>query len=167
MALVPALRLPEMNAPKLDFPNVKVPDVLRGMDLSAISMPQVDLAATVTDVATAAGLRRPARRSRLPWVIAGLIVAGAATWSLMNSAQLRNRLRELMTSVHMRVSSMRSNAWDLATADPIAFPAAETKPIQPDPWERDEDVNMPDYPEGLGSSNGKRTPAQEESGSPV
>ena len=42
---------------------------------------------------------------RLPWAIAGLIVAGAAAWGLRNSPQLRNRLRELMTSVRVRVSS--------------------------------------------------------------
>lgn len=166
MAALPAIRLPEMDAPKLHLPSVKVPDALKAMELPDIRMPQVDLAATVMDVATTTGLRRPARRWRLPLAIAGLIVAGAA-WGVINSPELRKRLRELMTSVRERVLAMRSNAWDLATADPIAFPASETKPIESDASDHGEDVGAPDYPEGLGSRNGKRRSAHEVSPSVV
>ena len=137
--------------------------MVKRVDLPAIDIPDVDVSRTLTDVAVATGLR-PARRSRLPIAIVGVVIAGTAAWAVMNSQQLRSRLAELATAVRERVSSMRSTEWD--QADPIAFPAAETKPIQPEQWDQGEDVGAPDYPEGLGSNNGDR-PAPKESTTPV
>lgn len=165
MAAVPAIRLPEIDVPKLDRPDVKVREALTGMNLPAIDMPDVNLAGTLADVVAATGVRRPARRSRLPFAIAGLIVAGTAAWAITNSQQLRKWLRDLVASVRERFSSMQSNASD--EADPIAFPAAETEPIQPGAWDRRGDVDVPDYPEGLGSRNDDQMLAPEEGADPV
>jgi hypothetical protein len=164
MAALPAVRLPEIDVPKLNRPSVEVPEAFKSMNVLEIDIPDLDVARRLTDAAVATGLR-PARRSRLPFAIAGLIVAGTAAWAVMNSRQLRNRIAELATSVRERVSSIRSSEWD--QADPIAFPAAETKPIQPEPWDRREDEDSPDYPEGLGSNNGDRMPAAQENTTPV
>ena len=163
MATLPAIRLPDIDVPKLDLPNVEVLEAIKRMNLPAIDMPDVDVSRALPDVAVATGLR-PARRSQLPVAIAGLIVAGMAGWAILSSQQLRNRLAGLARSVRERISSMRSSEWD--QGDPIAFPAAETKPIQPEPWDRRENADAPDYPEGLGSNNDDR-PTPKQNASPV
>lgn len=163
MAALPAVRVPEIDVPTLDRPNLEIPEAIKRMSLPAIDMPDVDVSRALTDVAVATGLR-PARRSRLPVAVVGLVVAAAAAWAVMNSQQLRTRLAEFATAARDRVSSMRSTDWD--QADPIAFPAAETKPIRPEPWEQVEGVGAPDYPEGLGSNNGD-LPAPKEITTPV
>ena len=146
----------QIKLPAVELPNVEVP---------AFDVPDVDLGATVSAAAEAVGLRQPARRSR--WFFAGgaLIVAAAAVWGAMRSPQVRARLQQLLQSTRERISAMRPNAFDLDVgdpADPIAFPAAETKPIAPDRWNEHEDTTTPDYPDGLGSNADDADASREE-----
>lgn len=164
MAAIPAVRIPDIDTSRLDRPKIGLPDAIAKLELPTIDMPHVDLAGALPDAATAAGLRRPAQRARWPFAIGALIVAGAAGWGLMKNPQLRTRLRELADSVRERISSMRSAAFSQASdrAEPIAFPAADTRAIPPDPWGVSEHIDTPDYPDGLGSGKEDPIPAHQE-----
>jgi len=152
----------QIKLPAVELPNVEVP----AFDVPAFDVPDVDLGATVSAAAEAVGLRQPPRRSR--WLFAGgaVVVAAAAVWSALRSPQVRARLQQLLQSTRERISAMRPNAFDLDVgdpADPIAFPAAETKPITPDRWNEHEDTSTPDYPDGLGSNADDADASREES----
>ena len=151
--------------------DIKLPNVgLHKMEVPAFDVSNIDLSSTVSEAAEAVGLRRPARRSRWLFALGGLIVAAAAGWGLLRSPQVRAKSQHVLDSIRERISAMRPNAFDLDVgdpADPIAFPAADTKPIAPDRWNDTEDLATPDYPEGLGSDSGDARPARKESKSPV
>jgi hypothetical protein len=152
MATVSEIQLPNVELPKMEVP--------------AFDMSSIDLRATVSEAAEAVGLRQPARRSRWFFALGGAMLAAVAGWGLLRSPQVRARSRQLLSSIRERISSMRPNAFDLDVsdpADPIAFPAADTKPIPPDRWRDTEDLATPDYPDGLGSDAGDASPAREES----
>ena len=156
MTAISDFRLPDTLA-KVNLPKV---------DLPTVDMPKIDLGRALSDAADAAHLGGRSRRSRWPFAVAGLIVAGVAGWAIMNSQQLRSSLREIANSARERISAMRSNPYDLSSIDrddPIAFPAAETKPIAPEPWTDGETIAAPDYPDGLGSNNDDGIPALEKS----
>lgn len=163
MAAFPTLRLPDVDTSKLERPRIGVPDAIAKLELPTIDMPQIDLASALPDAAAAVGLRRPARRSRLPFVIGGLIVAAAAGLGLMKNPQLRMRLRDVWDAARERISWIRSVAFGQASdrPDPIAFPAADTKAIPPDPWAVSEHIDAPDYPDGLGSGTEDPIPHEE------
>ena len=153
--------LSEIQLPTVDLPKVEVP---------AFDLPNVDPRATVSAAAEAIGVRQPARRSRWLMAAGALIVAAAAGWGVMRSPQIRARSQQFLRSVRERISAMRPNAFDLDVgdpADPIAFPAAETKPISPDRWNDIEDSGTPDYPEGLGADTGDPESSREASKSGV
>ena len=156
MATLSAPQVPSIDLPKLERPRFQLPETISNIDLEA----------TVSGAAETVGLRRPARRSR--WIVAlgGLALAAAAGWGLLRSPQIRARLQQLLRSIRERIATMRPNAFDLDVgdpADPIAFPAAETKPIAPDRWNAAEDLATPDYPDGLGTDSGDESQAREES----
>jgi hypothetical protein len=162
MAAVPEIQLPKVDLPRVDLPKVEVPRV----EMPAFDAPNIDLGATVSQAAEAVGLRRPARRSWWLIALAGAMLAAVAAWGLMRNPEVRARSQRLGLAVRERISAMRPNAWDLDVgdaADPIAFPAADTKPIAPDPWSDTEDLTTPDYPEGLGSDSGDADPVRKES----
>lgn len=166
MTALSAFRLPNIDVPDLDRPELRLPDALAKVDLPAVDLPQIDLRGALSDAAAAVHLGGRRRRPRWPFAIGGLIVAGVAGWTIMQNQQVRTSLRDMANSIRERISAMRSTAFDLSTiddADPIAFPAAETKPIAPDPWTDGENVDTPDYPDGLGSNNGDGMPIKEES----
>jgi hypothetical protein len=121
MATVSALRAPNVDVPRMDLPAFEVPDI--------------DVEGAVSQAAEAVGLREPARRSRWLLAIGALIVVAAAGWGLLRNPQVRVRSQQVLESIRLRISTMRPNAFDLdvgGRADPIAFPATETKPIPPD-----------------------------------
>ena len=144
---------------KAELPKVQLPEV---------DMPHIDLGATLAEAAEAVGLQRPARRSRWLVPLGGVILALVAGWGLSRSPQVRARAQQLVRSMRERLATIRPNAFDFdgdEATDPIAFPAAETKPIEPDRWNDTEDVAAPDYPDGLGSEAGDRVTAREQSSS--
>ncbi len=156
MATLSAPQVPNIDLPKFERPRLQPPEAISNLDLEA----------TVSGAAETVGLRRPARRSR--WIFAGggLVLAAAAAWGLLRSPQVRARSQQLLRSFRERIATLRPNAFDLDVgdaADPIAFPAAETKPIAPDRWNDAEDLATPDYPDGLGSDAGDDSPTREKS----
>ena len=135
MATLQAIRLPDIDPPKLERPNVKLPEV----------------GDAIADAAEAVGLRR-SRRSPWPFALAGLMVAGA-TWLLMKNQGLRARLVELTRAAREGITSWQRSAFgqaSFAESEPVAFTAAETKAIPADRW-TESDHQTPDYPDGLGS----------------
>ena len=165
MPTISALRAPTFEMPRVEPPKLPVPEAIARMELPTFDAPNVDLGATASDLAEMVGLRRPARRSRWFFALGGLILAAAAGWGLLRSPGARARSQQVVRSVRERISSIRPNPWDLDVgdpADPIAFPAAETKPIPPDRWNDSEDLVTPDYPDGLGSNTGDASPVREE-----
>jgi hypothetical protein len=143
MNALPTLRLPAIDLPKMDRPTIELPESLAGFEL------------------------RPRRRPRWPFALV-LAAAGLTGWAILNNDRMRARLAGLVPAVRERISALRSTGYDrLATdgRDPIAFPAAETRPIQDDPLTDVGSGDAPDYPPGLGSNNDDGIPAIEESAS--
>ena len=120
------------------------------------------------------GLPRPLtsdvvpQRPRWPLAVGGLIVAGLAGWAILSNEALRARLASGAGAIRERISAVRSNRYDrldIDRDDPIAFPAAETAPIEAAPYTDSATIDATGYPAGLGSNNGDGTPAFEETGS--
>ncbi len=91
---------------------------------------------------------------------AGIVVA-VAGWAAMNSATVRDRLSQAKSWITERVADMRSGEYE----EPVAFTAAETKPIEDSIDAVVSDPMSPDYPDGFGASkeslatNGRSTAA--------
>jgi len=151
MTALPTLRLPDIDLPKVDLPKVDLPNL------------------ALPDAITNFELR-PRRRPRWPFAVGALVAMGLAGWTIWSNHELRARLAGLVTSAREQIATMRSSRDDrspMVGEDPIAFPAAETRPIQDDPLTDVAIGDAPDYPSGLGSNNGDGIPAFEESTSRV
>jgi hypothetical protein len=162
MATAPALPARNIDLSRIERPNLQLGEALEKVELPSFDLPDVDLEGAVSQAAEAVGLRRPARRSRWWLALGGLLVATAAAWGFLRSPQARVKLQQVVRTIRERISSMRPNAFDLDVddpTDPIAFPAAETKPIPPDRWNDTDDLAAPDYPEGLGADASDHDPA--------
>ena len=137
------VRMPDFERPKLELPEFEMPKI----DLSNVEIPKVDVGKAIADAATAVGLTRP-RRSRWPFVIGAGIVVAVAGWTAMNSAAVRDRLSQAKSWISERVADMRSGEYE----EPVAFTAAETKPIEDSIDTVVSDPMSPDYPDGFGAS---------------
>lgn len=150
------VRMPDFERPKLEMPEFELPKI----DLSNVEIPKVDVGKAIADAATAVGLTKP-RRSRWPFVIGAGIIIAVAGWTAMNSSTVRDRLSQAKSWISERVADMRSGEYE----EPVAFTAAETKPIEDSIDTVVSDPMSPDYPEGLGTSteslatNGRSTAA--------
>jgi hypothetical protein len=182
---VPELSVKEIRLPELHLPEIKRDDIVRS--LSEISLPEVDLAKAapkfewpridlpsvdvgkaIAGAAAAAPFGRRAPRSRWPLAIAGLVVAALAGWAIWTNEALRSRVAQGTSAIRTQFAMMRSNRYDRLDSDrdePIAFPAAETAPIEDSPLSESGTSGATDYPAGLGSNNGDGMPALEETGS--
>jgi hypothetical protein len=148
-SLTKDFRLPEVHLPEFDRQSFEMPDVDRPrIDLSGIEMPTVDVGKAITGAATAVGLVKP-RRSRWPFVLGAGIVVAVAGLTAMNSTAVRERLGRARTWIDERLTAMRTRD---EARDPVAFTAAETRPIERLPDAGAFGVPMDDYPEGLGAS---------------
>ena len=151
------LRAPDLSKierPKIERPNIEMPEI----DLSGLDIRR-DVGKALTGAAVAVGLVRP-RRSRWPFVVAGVIIAGLTAWVLMNSAAIRERLDRASRTARVRIDEMRESHEDTT---PVAFTEAETAPIQPDAFGENGSADVAaafdaadavpnDYPEGLGAT---------------
>jgi hypothetical protein len=150
------LRRPDVHLPEIDVSSV---------DLSNLSLPKVDgptvegIQAAVRDVATNVGLVER-RRARWPFVVGAAVVAAGVGLAVMNSAALRERIERARASLMERIESMRSEESmrsDGRPEEPLAFTAAEPKPIEEPPYDMGSNPPTDDYPEGLGSQTEPQT----------
>ena len=148
-------RLPEIRLPEFERPTFEMPDVdlsrldLPKLDLSRLDVSKVDVGKALAGAATAVGLTKP-RRSRWPFVIGAGVVVAAAGLVALNRAAIQERLGRAKAWIEEQVTAMRA---ERADADPVAFTAAETKPIE-SASETSVFGEWPatDYPDGLGAS---------------
>lgn len=139
------MRMPDVDLKKMDRP--KLPDSVTKRD-----WPSVDIGKAVAGAAAAAHIGRQ-RRSRWPFAVGGLILAGVATAVIVSNETVRARIASLIESLRERIASMRAgyDGLDVERDDAVAFDAAETMPIQPSPFTEDSTAGA-DYPDGLGSN---------------
>ena len=153
------IRLPDVDLPRFERPRIDLPEAISKFEWPKIDLSSVDVGKAMAGAAAAAHIGRRARRPRWPLVVGGLIVAGLAGWAFLSNEALRARLARWAGVIRERISAVRSDRYDRLEIDrdhPIAFPAAETAPI-----------DATGYPAGLGSNNGDGIPAFEETGSPA
>ena len=161
----PQIDLSKIDLSKLEMPNVDVAKEVRdaGKDLRDAGK---HLAKNARNAAQDAGLVK--RPSRLPFVIAGAVTLGLVGWALANSPSVKARLQQAMRQARARMAEQRAQ-WGMDEAEPRAFDAAVTKPVDSSAFsESTIDRNSPfaeppsDLPDGLGKTNGKRTNTSEE-----
>jgi hypothetical protein len=113
------------------------------------------------EAAESAGLVKPNRVSRMPFVLAGLVTIGLVGWALFNSPSVKVRLRDSAQRARERMNERRT-AWDLDD-DTRAFDAAKTAGVKSSTYS--ESIDSPDspfaeqpapLPEGLGTDAGTR-----------
>jgi hypothetical protein len=166
------LHLPEISRKdimrslsEMRMPDVELPDSVTKRDWPKVEMPDMDLGKAVAGVAAAAHIGRRSR-SRWPFAVGGLILAGLATAAVLSNETVRAKISEGVEALRERISAMRSGSdeLDIDLDEPIAFDAAETAPItETSPYSEGSTETAP-YPSGLGS-NGHEDgiPAFEES----
>jgi hypothetical protein len=103
-----------------------------------------------------AGLVKPSRTRRFPFIFAGLVTLGLVTWAFANSPTVKSRLREGAQRARERMADRRS-AWDLDD-ETRAFDATPTAGVRSSTYsDAIPSANSPfadppsDLPEGLGS----------------
>jgi hypothetical protein len=87
------------------------------------------------------------KRSRWPFVLGAGIAIAVGAWGLMNLDAIRERLSRWGTTIQERVSEMTAGS---DYRDPVAFTAAEPKPIEDEPNVGDFMPAVDDYPKGFG-----------------
>lgn len=153
------LRLPDVDLTRLERPKFDLPE-------SVARFEWPDVGKAVAGAAAAANIGRRPSRPRWPLAVGGLIVAGLATWAILSNEALRARIASGANALRERITAMRSDDSDWLEMDrdePLAFDAAETKPIETPAYGETTTVGASGYPDGLGSNNGDAIPAFEES----
>jgi len=175
---MPQLPTKESRLPELHLPEISRDDIMRSLsermpdvDLSKVErpkfeMPDIDLGKAMAGAAAAAHIGRRSR-SRWPFAVGGLIIAGVATAAVLSNETVRAKIAGAFDALRERVAAMRSTGYedlDIDRDDPIAFDAAETAPITETSPYSDDPLETAPYPSGLGS-NGHEDgiPAFEES----
>jgi hypothetical protein len=118
------------------------------------------------EAAESAGLVKPNRMSRLPFVLAGLVTIGLVAWALFNSPSVKVRLRDSAQRARERMNERRT-AWDLDD-DTRAFDAARTAGVKSSAYSDSIDSAESPFaeppaplPEGLGAESGTRKAAKD------
>jgi hypothetical protein len=104
--------MPKVDLTKVDLSRVEMPKV----DLSAVELPRMDMGKMGSSARK--GARQAAeragivarRRSRLPFVILGVLTFGLVAWA-MSSPALKARMRDAAERARERMAERRS-AWD-------------------------------------------------------
>lgn len=136
---MPALRLREVQMPELHLPEMSRDDIVRviGDARREIELPKVDLSTidipkAITNAVEATGIGRSSRRSRLPFIIGGLVTLALVGFALLSSPMVRPRLSELGQKVKQRIDERRSaDGGGADSSEPHAFDAAVAVPIEP------------------------------------
>lgn len=116
------------------------------------------------------GWPRRGRPRRWPWVAGIILGTTMLGWAILSNAALRARLARSARAIRERIAALRSNRYDrleIDRDDPIAFPAAETAPIEASSFTASTTTDATGYPAGLGSNSGDGIPALKETGSPA
>ena len=168
---LPVLRLPEMSRDDIsaalgdmrrDIADAAqdIADASRDIDISKIEVPKIDVSRAdvskaVENAAVAVGIRSRSR-SRVPFVIAGVVTLGLVAWALFSSP-ITPRLREMAARARERFDEMRERqGFDEDEAH--AFDTAIPVPVEPSAYaDATTTTNSPfaepptDLPNGLGS----------------
>jgi hypothetical protein len=132
------------DMPKIDLSKLEMPK----MDLTKVDLSKVDVPKAFSDAAVAVGLaKRP--RSRWPFALGAVLVVTAAGIALMNTDAIAERIRQARRWIADRMDGMNTG---LMQDEAVAFPAAETMPIEPPAFDPTPASKPSDYPEGLGGS---------------
>lgn len=169
----PDLRLPEVSR---DDIGRAIEDVRRDVDLSrfdprkfdmpTIDLSKVDVPAAVTSAAQAVGVvKRP--RSRVPFVVGGLIVTGLIAWVAANSPAIRPRIDAAIARARTAIQARRDAMHDDEgpSTEPRAFDAAVAAPIDQGSFTSDAPTNGSpfdggaDLPDGFGADVKRLDPA--------
>jgi hypothetical protein len=94
---------------------------------------------------------RRSRRRRWPIAIGAVVAAAMAGAAILRSDTVRAALRERLMGLRERLSMAWTREADFMRDDPIAFPTADTAPMQASPYTDPATAPAADYPEGLGS----------------
>lgn len=147
-------RMPDIDLSKVVRPKFDLPDGVTKRDWPTFEMPSMDIGKAVAGAAAAAHIGRRSRRSRWPFAVGGLIVAGLATAAILSNETIRAKIAAGLEALRERISAMRSTGYDeldIDQDDPIAFDAAQTAPIETPPFSEGS-TDASGYPSGLGSN---------------
>ena len=117
------IKLSELELPKVDLSKVELPKV----DLPKVELPKAnDVSKALVGAATAVGLVKP-RPRRWPYFVAAAAAVAAIGWIAMNWSTVRDWWDRIASRMSRRMNAIQAeDEWDEA----VAFPAAETKPIE-------------------------------------
>lgn len=135
---MPVLRLRQIQLPELHLPEMTREDIVRSIgdatrdvDLPKVDLSEIDIPKAITTAVDSVRIGRSSGRSRLPFVIGGLVTLALVGFALLSSPMVRPRLSELGQKVKQRIDERRSTeaaSGDVAT--PASPPASEV-PIEP------------------------------------
>jgi len=147
----------------IDLSKVELP----GFDISRVELPKVDvsradISKAVDSAAQAVGIRRS--RSRVPFVIAGIVTIGLVAWAMLSSP-LTPRLRAAAARARERLDEARRGFdFDDEADETKAFDAAVAVPVEPSAYsDAVTSTNSPfaeppsDLPDGLGDGLGSES----------
>ncbi|MEP6639792.1 MAG: hypothetical protein ABJC39_10625 [Chloroflexota bacterium] len=139
------IKMPDVDIRKLERPKFDLPDSVTKRD-----WPSIDIGKAMASAAAAAHIGRK-RRSRWPFAVAGLILAGVATAAIVSNQTIRARISDAIHGLRERIAGMQSgyDALDVDRDETVAFDAADTMPIQSSAFAEDSTAG---YPDGLGSN---------------
>jgi hypothetical protein len=148
------LTLKEIRPSDLHLPEIKRDDIVR--TLSQIELPDavknLDIGGAIADAAATVGRRGRRSPSRWPVAIAGLAIAGVASWAVLSNRSIRDRITSALDGIREWIGTMRSEAVDADAEDAVAFTAAETAEMQPPAFADPLTIDASEYPAGLGTT---------------
>ena len=156
------LEMPRVAVSSVELPTATVAKIADGAKEGAKQVADTardnakQVAKEARKAAEGAGLVKPDRTRRMPFVLAGLVTLGLVTWAFANSPSVKARLREGAQKARERMAERRT-AWDL-DEDTRAFDASPTAGVKSAVYsDAVEPVNSPfaepptPLPEGLGT----------------
>lgn len=179
---MPDLKIKDIKMPELHLPEMSRNDIVsamgdarrdldlsrfdpRKLDLPDVDLSKVDVPKAIAEAAAAAGIVR-SRRSRLPFIIGGLVTIGLIGFAVMNSSMIKSRLSELARGAKERMDERRTARLGGSDQEPRAFDAAVAVPVESSAYADATTSDSPfdgssDLPVGLGSDVYHDAPVEE------